>query len=108
MPQGSVLGVTLFAVARNGILADVPNEASKSIYVDDVAIYYASHNINTIERKFQQTINQINNWAKLRFTFSRSKSVAVHIHRKRELLTEPALNLCNNQPIGFEKKKFLE
>ena len=47
VPQGSVFIVALFAVAVNGILAYVPNEVSKSIYVDDVAIYYASHNINS-------------------------------------------------------------
>ena len=50
VPQGSVLSVTLFAVAIDGILADVSYEVSKSIYVDDVAIYHASHNINTIKR----------------------------------------------------------
>ena len=67
------------------------------------------HIILTVERKLLQAINKINSWAKFRgFTFSRSKTVSVHFHRKRGLPTDPALSLCNNQPIKFKKeKKFL-
>ena len=41
--MGGVLSVTVFAVVINGRLAAVPKEVSKSIYVDNVAIYVTQY-----------------------------------------------------------------
>ena len=46
-----VFSVTLFSIAINDILQSISNEISKSLYVDDLVIYYVAANINHIERK---------------------------------------------------------
>jgi len=108
VPQGSVLSVTLFAVAINNITSKIPGDVSRLLYVDDLAIYYASRNIRTIERKLQLSINAITNWTERHgFRFSSSKTVAVQFHRKRGLQHEPTISLYN-QPITFKTStKFL-
>ena len=108
VPQGSVLSVTLFTIAINGIIADIPKDVGRSLYVDDLAIYYSASNINHIERKLQVTINKINNWSKNHgYRLSNDKTIAVHFHRRRGIEYEPSL-LLNNQQVKFDTKaKFL-
>ena len=110
VPQGSVLSVTLFIIAINNIIEDIPGDVSKSLYVDDLAIYYSSNNIATIERKLQLSINKIHTWTHnngFKLSTDRGKIVAIHFHRKRGLQTEPDLYL-NRIRIAFsETAKFL-
>ena len=103
VPQGSVLSVTLFIIAINDIIEVIPEDITKSLYVDDLVIYYAATNTNHIERKLQLTINKIASWAKHNgYKLSIDKTVAVHFHRMRGLQCESYCNLNNNQ-ITFEK-----
>jgi hypothetical protein len=59
VPQGSVLSVTLFAIAINSVARAIGPHVSTSLYVDDVAISYASTSMDTIERRLQLTINRL-------------------------------------------------
>lgn len=108
VPQGSVMSVTLFALAINDIVADIPADICKSLYVDDLAIYYSSNNLNSMERKLQLAINKIKQWTdKSGFTISAEKTVAVHFHNKRGLQHEVTLT-CGGQNIHFkDDTKFL-
>ena len=108
VPQGSVMSVTLFALAINDIVSNVPRDICKSLYVDDLAIYYSSHNLNTIERKLQITINRIKQWADQNgFQLSTEKTIAVHFHNKRRMQREISLNLGNHNILFKDNAKFL-
>ena len=108
VPQGSVLSVTLFIIAINDIIEYIPEDITKSLYVDDLVIYYAATNTNHIERKLQLTINKIASWAKHNgYKLSIDKTVAVHFHRMRGLPYEPNFNLNNNRIIFEKSTKFL-
>ena len=101
VPQGSVLSVTLFSIAINDINI-IPQDICKSLYVDDLVIYYAAASINHIERKLQLTINKITSWAKNNgYNISNDKTKAVCFHRKHGLQYEPSL-ILNNENI-FKK-----
>ena len=39
VPQGSILSVTLFAVAINGVISVFPDGVHSSLYVDDLSIF---------------------------------------------------------------------
>ena len=108
VPQGSVLSVTLFGVAINGIVGGIPPDIQRSLFVDDLAIYFSSPSINTIERRLQIAIEKILEFTKMTgFQISAEKTVAVHFHRKRGLQPEPSL-LMEGNPIKFEQTtKFL-
>ena len=108
VPQGSVLSVTLFLVAINDIVDEIPRDVCRSLYADDLVIYYSASNINLIERKLQLAIHKINRWADTNgYKLSNDKTVSVHFHRKRGLQQEPNL-ILNNMPIKVETKvKFL-
>ena len=108
VPQGSVMSVTLFGMAINGIIAELPTDIQKSLFVDDLAIYFSSSSIIAIERKLQMAIDKIFNWTlQTGFKLSKEKTVAVHFHRKRGLQQEPQLKI-GNHAIPFQNKaKFL-
>ena len=48
--QGSVMSVTLFGIAINGIITDLPTDIQKSLFVDDLAIYFSSSSITAATR----------------------------------------------------------
>ena len=108
VPQGSVISCTLFALAIDGIVEGLPADVRKSLYVDDLAIYYASNNLNTIQRKLQLSINHIAKWTTRHgFQISTEKTIAVHFHNRRNIQNEIILQL-NNQNILFKDEvKFL-
>ena len=77
VPQGSVLSVTLFAVAINGILDGVPMPVRASLFVDDLAIYCTAYDALSACRYLQKGINAISKWAKLNgLKFSAVNTVA--------------------------------
>ena len=102
VPQGSVLSCSLFLLAINDALSNLPNNIKASLYVDDLVIYTSSSYIPSIERRLQTAINRVEQWAtNTGFKFSPQKSVAVQFHRKRGLQQEPMLTLYGN-PIQFQ------
>ena len=56
------MSVTLFGIAINGTIADLPTDIQKSLFVDDLAIYFSSSSFTAIERKLQMAINKISKW----------------------------------------------
>lgn len=108
VPQGSVLSCSLFLLAMNGVLANMPQNVKASLYVDDLVIYTSSNHIPSIERRLQSTIHRIERWANgCGFRFSPQKTVAVHFHRKRGLQTEPSLNLYGSRIFFQTSAKYL-
>ena len=62
VPQGSVLSVTLFAIAINGIAKLIPADVMSTLFVDDLSVSFSSTRMAIAERKIQTTINAINKW----------------------------------------------
>lgn len=108
VPQGSILSVTLFAVAINGVVAVLPDDVHSSLYVDDLSISFSAARMSLIERKLQLAINRVVNWAnKQGFRFSTSKTVAMHFCRLRGVHPDPDLYLGNRRLSCVETTRYL-
>ena len=103
VPQGSVLSCTLFLMAINEILSDLPNLVTGLLYVDDLVIYTASRYLPAIERRLQTAVNKLEGWTLSHgFKFSIRKTVVVQFHRKYGPQREPSIKLYGEE-IKCEK-----
>ena len=59
VPQGSILSVTLLAVAINSVISVLPDGVHSSFYVDDLSISFLAARMPLIERKLQLSIKRI-------------------------------------------------
>ena len=108
VPQGSILSTTLFNIKINNIVKCLDSKTDGSLYVDDFGICYRSKNIRTIERKLQQCINRIEDWATSNgFKFSKSKTQCVHFCKLRKVHNDPVLYLYGSPIPVVEESKFL-
>lgn len=108
VPQGSVLSVTLFIIAIDGLLHQLPPSVLGNLFVDDFQISVSSSNMRLIERQLQTTIKKILAWANNNgFAFSQQKTVCVHFCRKRGIHPDPELFLNNNPITVVPEVKFL-
>ena len=108
VPQGSVLSVTLFAVAINSVSEVIQEPVKHSLFVDDLAIYVTKYDSSDACRLLQENVNNICKWADSHgFTFSSLKTVAVQFTRSRRNDPPPTLKL-KDEIVPFEKEaKFL-
>ena len=58
LPQGSVLSVTLFAIAIDNITMQLGPQVSCTLYVDDFTIFISSTNLIHSTRILQMSINK--------------------------------------------------
>ena len=108
VPQGSILSTTLFNIKINNIVKCLDSKTDGSLYVDDFGICYRSKNMRTIERKLQQCINRIEDWATSNgFKFSKSKTQCVHFCKLRKVHNDPVLYLYGSPIPVVEESKFL-
>ena len=78
-----------------------------SLYVDDLAMYYSSSHMPYIERKLQQSINQLGRWCDENgFKFSPTKTMCVHFCQIRKKHLDPELYLNSTQIAIIGKAKF--
>jgi hypothetical protein len=107
-PQGSVLSVTLFAIAINSVVSAIVPHVSTSLYINDVAISYVSKSMDTIERRLQLTINRLSHWALQNgFSFSPAKTQCVQFLRLLGVHPPSALYLNNHALPVVPPTKFL-
>ena len=108
VPQGSVLSVTLFAVAINSLMASLPHGVQGSLFVDDFAVYCSGPNAAQACRNIQTAINAASTWAKTRgFKFSPLKTKAIRFCRTRKREEIPTLFLDNTILPYEDEVKFL-
>ena len=108
VPQGSILSTTLFNIKINNIVKCLDSKTDGSLYVDDFGICYRSKNMRTIERKLQQCINRIEDWATSNgVKFSKSKTQCVHFCKLRKVHNDPVLYLYGSPIPVVEESKFL-
>ena len=94
VPQGSILSPILFEIKINSIAQTLKQDIDSSLYVDDFLICYKSNSkkIDSIERKLQIQLDALGKWAdKNGFSFSPSKTVAVHFCSRNTCVREPEL-----------------
>ena len=104
VPQGSILSTTLFNIKINNIVKCLDSKTDGSLYVDDFGICYR----RTIERKLQQCMNRIEDWATNNgFKFSRSKTQCVHFCKLRRVHNDQILYLYGSPIPVVEESKFL-
>ena len=85
VPQGSVLSCTLFAVAIDDAVENLPPSVKSTLYVDDLTIYSSARNESVAKRQMQLAINTLQTWCcKTGFSFSAEKTVSMHICRSRK------------------------
>ena len=108
VPQGSILSVTLFSLKINSIGSCLLPDFKYSIYVDDLAIYYSSSRLSSIESKLQQSLNRLGRWCdKNGFKFSPTKTMCVHFCQLQKLHLDPELYLNGTQIPTIGEAKFL-
>ena len=108
IPQGSVLSCTLFAVAINDVISQIPPQVKASLYVDDLTIY-TSGSPRVAERQISITIKQLEDWcSRTGFQFCTLKTVSMHICRvKRCEKPEANLQLYGKPIRGKVTQKYL-
>ena len=108
VPQGSVLSVTLFALAINGITEVLPPNVMYSLFVDDFCISYKASSMALAERKLQLSIKHVQEWADLHgFKFSTNKTVAIHFCHIRKFHPDPDLFLQGERIPCVDETRFL-
>ena len=108
VPQGSVLSVTLFAIAVNSLMECIPPGVQGTLFVDDLAVYCSASTSLEACRKLQAAINAVTKWADSKgFKFSPQKSKAVRFCRTRKLEEIPTLFLKDEILPYEDEVKFL-
>ncbi|KAK3877974.1 hypothetical protein Pcinc_017376 [Petrolisthes cinctipes] len=108
VPQGSVLCVTLFAVAINAIASSLPDGIANSIYVDDLAVWVAASRMPVAERRMQLALDRVSRWTGSHgFRFSPAKTVAMHFCHIRGIHSDPELFMYGHQIRCIEETRFL-
>ncbi len=108
VPQGSILSVTLFSLKINSISKVVKPGIEQSLFVDDFSITCSNSSMEIIERRLQDCLNQIQQWADENgFRFSKTKTVCMHFCNKRSLHPDPELKINGTQIPVVEQTKFL-
>ena len=103
LPQGSVLSVTLFSIAINGLMDHIPVGIQGLTFADDHAIYCSGWSASDVCHKIQGAINNAVKWAKSRgFKFSTEKTKAIRFTRSRRQEEIPTL-MMDNVILPFEE-----
>ena len=108
IPQGSVLSPTLFNVAINGLLEQVPVGVHGLAFADDYAIVCSKSTAVEACQKIQEAVNAATAWASARgFKFSSEKTKAIRFCRLRRREAIPTLFLDGSILPYEEKIKYL-
>lgn len=101
VPQGSVLSVLCFSILMNTVTDFIPTNISRSLYADDLAIYFSGRDPAVVARQVQLAINKVVEWAtSVGFTLSKTKTTSMTFYRGRKV-APPALHLqLQGQPLN--------
>ena len=108
VPQGSVLGPTLFNICFNDIV-NVLKDVDIALYADDLSFWVASTSVNYINLKLQQNLGKIYEWmCKWRLKVSSNKTVSTLFNKENRFYQEKLNLKYSNVEISNEKNpKFL-
>ena len=90
VPTGGVLAVTCFGIKINELSSHMAMDIFRALFVDDLAVCFCGHSLDTIERHLQQYVNAIQEWAtKKGFRFAAHKCKVVNFTAPRYKATRP-------------------
>ncbi|XP_062538966.1 uncharacterized protein LOC134207261 [Armigeres subalbatus] len=79
-PQGSVIAVTLFLIAMEGVFDRLPKGIYILVYADDVLLVVTGKHPKATRRKLQAAVNDVTKWAKSPgYVMSAGKCSRTHI-----------------------------
>ena len=108
VPQGGVLSVALFAVMINDIGDELPTAVGRSLFVDDLAVWYSASSPRLASRQLQLAVSRLERWgAENGLRFSTAKTVAVHFCRRRCADLDLGIRLYGQQIPTKPAAKFL-
>lgn len=80
VPQGSVIAVTLFLIAMNGVFEKLPKGIYIFVYADDIVLVAVGKHPVALRRKLQAAVTAVTKWAdSTGFNMSADKSVRTHV-----------------------------
>ena len=109
VPQGSILGPTLFSMYVNDLPSAITCAADTILYADDTTIYAYSKSVSELTKLLTSAIKEVDKWMtsnQLRLNIAKSKCMLLHSSRRKNL---PPLQLnYNSQDIEqVQRFKFL-
>ena len=109
VPQGSVLSVTLFALAINDVTEVIPPGILTTLFVDDLSLSFSASTMALAERRIQLDINNVVKWADTNgFKFSYNKTLVIHFCKICKFHLDSDLYLKKNHRIPcVEETRFL-
>ena len=108
VPQGSILGPILFLIYINDMSAAV--NCKLSLYADDSALIVSDKDINVVELKLNQELENVKKWfTDNKLSLHLGKTESILFASKRKLKTRNCLNIvCNNIQIkSVDNVKYL-
>lgn len=107
-PQGSVLSPTLFSVPVDNFVSHLSEGVRSSQYLDDIGIFLAEADVDTIREKMQAAINLLaENAENIGYCFSALKYICMHFCRLHKEHETPALSLNGVQLMYKKTARFL-
>ena len=88
VPQGSVLGPTLFLIYINGITDISLSDGSKLLYADDLLLYRAIRTVHDYAQ-LQQDINSLDNWIQQKYLLQCYKMQIYDCHQEKKSCGSP-------------------
>ena len=87
----------------------IARDICRALFVDDLAVCFRGHSLNTIERHLQQAVNAIQEWATRNgFKFAAQKCKVMHFIASQSRVQRPrAIRIGNTFPPVEESTKFL-
>jgi hypothetical protein len=97
VPQGSILGPSLFVIFINDLHEIIPNGTNTALYADDIKLYRSISFLTDCEG-LQQALSNINNWSQH----------SSHHFTQSKILWFTITNLVLPHLPAFSKRKILE
>ena len=106
VPQGSVLGPILFNIFFNDV-SDIKGPAELAMFADDLASWTSSHSAKSIERKLQDRLTALEDWASQWRTIVSITKTRYIVFDKKRRKTKLHLTYNNRKLEADENPVFL-